>query len=501
MSKEKLHIPQADMLMGSMRSMGYSFETALADVIDNSISADAKSIKVLFPNSPFERAAVGILDDGNGMPKDKLLEAMRYGSTSSEDVRAINDLGRFGLGLKSASLSQCRMLTAVSYWDGKVAAYRWDYNYILQTKAWYVLSLTQAEIAELPYFDQLKVQKRGTLIIWEDFDILSKANDGQVYDALNDLKEVVANHLSLIFHRYMSRSRHKVVMYVNNQKLKPKDPFLESHAKTTIRKERTIAIQDSHGKEQLIRIRPFILPYLSDMTEHDKKLMGGVEDMRSKQGFYVYRNERLIIWGNWFGMSRRNELTKNARIRVDIPNALDDIWSIDVKKQVATIPKRIQNQLRKMVEEALGVSVTKHTHRGRRNNPDDNIDYIWERIEGRGDKFFYQVNRDSELMKYIMRQIGEENATYIDMLISELEQAIPLGQIYLDKANGCADVKPEDNRADEVYEMAITMVDSIKGASKLPLETLIDNLMHSQPFCDFTDLKVKLIQYYNHEND
>lgn len=162
MSKEKLHIPQADMLMGSMRSMGYSFETALADVIDNSISADAKSIKVLFPNSPFERAAVSILDDGNGMPKDKLLEAMRYGSTSSEDVRAINDLGRFGLGLKSASLSQCRMLTAVSYWDGKVAAYRWDYNYILQTKAWYVLSLTQAEIAELPYFDQLKVQKRGT---------------------------------------------------------------------------------------------------------------------------------------------------------------------------------------------------------------------------------------------------------------------------------------------------------------------------------------------------
>ena len=107
MSKDRQIDPRADMLMGSMRSMGYSFESAVADIIDNSISAKASTIRVLFPLTPLDNLAVGILDDGNGMSKQTLVEAMRYGSTASEDLRDENDLGRFGLGLKSASLSKC----------------------------------------------------------------------------------------------------------------------------------------------------------------------------------------------------------------------------------------------------------------------------------------------------------------------------------------------------------------------------------------------------------
>lgn len=333
MSKERINIPQADMLMGSMRSMGYSFESAVADVIDNSISANATNIQVLFPSSPLEELALGILDDGTGMSENVLFEAMRYGSTSSEAIRSENDLGRFGLGLKSASLSQCRVLTVVSFWEGTATAFTWDYNYIKSKKQWYVLHLNKEEFSKLPYIKMLLNQGKGTLVLWRDFDILSKSTDGQVYDALNTLKDSVANYLSWIFHRFIGRSQKKVNFYVNNQKLKALDPFLENHQKTTSKKEISIAVSDTNGHEQLIKAKPFILPYLSDMTDKDKKLMGGVEEMRTKQGFYVYRNERLIIWGNWFGMSRRNELTKNARIRVDIPNALDDIWSIDIKSR------------------------------------------------------------------------------------------------------------------------------------------------------------------------
>lgn len=141
MSEERENIPQADMLMGSMRSMGYSFESAIADVIDNSISANSGNIQVLFPTSPLEELAVGILDDGVGMSETALFEAMRYGSTSSEAIRDKNDLGRFGLGLKSASLSQCRVLTVVSLWEGVPTAFTWDYNYIQSKKQWYVLQL------------------------------------------------------------------------------------------------------------------------------------------------------------------------------------------------------------------------------------------------------------------------------------------------------------------------------------------------------------------------
>lgn len=270
MSKERENIPQADTLMGSMRSMGYSFETALADVVDNSISANATTIRILFPTNPMEKLAVGILDDGVGMSDNDLYEAMRYGSTSSEIVRDINDLGRFGLGLKSASLSQCRILTVVSVYEGKVSAYRWDFNYIQKKKQWYVLSLSIEECKNLPYFDLLESQGVGTLVVWSDFDILAKANDGQVYDSLNEHKEIVSQHLSLIFHRYMNRSRNKIVFYVNNQKLKALDPFLEAHPKTTTLKEKTIAVNDSNGKEQYIKIKPFVLPYLSDMSKKIK---------------------------------------------------------------------------------------------------------------------------------------------------------------------------------------------------------------------------------------
>ncbi len=500
MSKEIIHIPQADMLMGSMRSMGYSFESAVADVIDNSISADAKRIHVLFPTSALGTNAVGILDDGIGMAKEVLLEAMRYGSTASEEIREETDLGRFGLGLKSASLSQCRKLTVISYWNGIVSAYRWDYDLIQERKQWIILDLTQDEITEVCYFDLLKKQVMGTLVVWENFDILKKANDGQEYSALNDQKEIVEKHLSLIFHRFMSRSKKKVNIYINQQKLKPLEPFLESHPKTTLKKEVSIALMDSHGREQQIRVRPFILPYLSDMSEKDKKALGGVEDMRSKQGFYVYRNERLIIWGNWFGMSRRSELTKNVRIRVDIPNALDDIWSIDVKKQVATIPKRIQNQLTKTVNDALGISVSKQTHRGRKQKIDDNIDYIWDRIEGRDKTFYYQVNRDSRFIKFLRDKMTDSDAELLDIILTELEKNIPLQQIYLDKANDCiAPPVVDDQRQDEIYQNAITMIDTYQKLATQPVEQLIDTIMTTEPFNTQKELKDKLLNYFINE--
>lgn len=501
MSKERVNIPQADTLMGSMRSMGYSFETALADVVDNSISASAQTIRILFPTTPIEKLAVGILDDGVGMSDDNLYEAMRYGSTSSEMVRDVNDLGRFGLGLKSASLSQCRVLTVVSFFKGKISAYRWDFNYIQKKKQWYVLSLSLDECEKLPYFSLLKEQKKGTLVLWSDFDILAKANDGQVYNALDEHKEIVSKHLSLIFHRYINRPKNKVVFYVNNQKIKALDPFLESHNKTTTMKEKTIAVKDSNGKEQFIKVKPFILPYLSDMTKKDKLLMGGVEDMRTKQGFYVYRNERLIIWGNWFGMTRRNELTKNARIRVDIPNALDDIWSIDVKKQVAKIPRRIQNQLTKTVNDALGISVNKQTHRGRKQKVDENIDYIWDRIEDRDKNFYYKINRESEVYKFVLSKINGQDIEYVNLLISEIEKNVPMQQIYLDKSNDNLSTEEDDHRIDEVYQTAITMIDGARKISPLPVTKLIENLMKSEPFCLYKEVNKRLNDYYDNEAD
>jgi hypothetical protein len=193
MGTYKENIPKADMLMGSMRSMGYSFESAIADVIDNSISAGCSFVSIFFPTDSFQKQAVGILDDGCGLSREELFEAMCYGSSSSEATRAESDLGRFGLGLKAASLSQCRVLTVVSVQDGEVCAYSWDYNYILKHKKWYVNELTSEEIEKLPYIDKLKEtggsKGSATLVIWEDFDVLDKSSNGQVFSTLRELSD------------------------------------------------------------------------------------------------------------------------------------------------------------------------------------------------------------------------------------------------------------------------------------------------------------------------
>ena len=497
MSKDKDNIPKADILMGSMRSMGYSFEAAVADVIDNSISAKCSTIKLLFPKYPHEKPYVGILDDGEGMSKETLFEAMRYGSSASESTREDEDLGRFGLGMKSASLSQCRILTVISKKDGNINGYTWDYNYIKKCQKWLVIEQTISELEQLPRIELLKEQEQGTLVLWRDFDVLSKASDGQVFDTLSSLKDTVYDSIALIFHRFLNSSaRHKISIYVNNQKVRPKDPFLESHPKTTTKKERTIALNDSKGVERYIKIKPFILPFATDLSDKDKRLVGGIESLRAKQGFYIYRNNRLIIWGTWFSMKPRAELTKNARIRVDIPNTLDDIWSIDIKKQNATIPKRIQNQLKNTVNDALEISVKKQTHRGRKEKVDDNIDYISDRMQGRKNSFYYQINRESKLYKFVRDKMSDEDFAYFDMFIGEVERNIPTQQMYIDKANDAIEPIQQDKHFNDAFELGVTMINLGRSIGLKSTEELIDELMLSEPFCNHKELKEKLLENY-----
>jgi hypothetical protein len=494
MSIDKKINPRADMLMGSMRSMGYSFEAAVADVIDNSITAKCSNVKIFLPANPLDELAVGILDDGIGMSKDTLVEAMRYGSSAPEDIRNENDLGRFGLGLKSASLSQCKTLTVISIYEGNISALSWDYDYIIEKKNWIAKELNKTEIKALPYYKFLKQQACGTLVLWQNFDILHKSSEGLVYDALNDLKEKLDQYLGLIFHRFLSAPKKK--LSINNHKIKPQDPFLESHPKTTTKKERTIAIRDTFNIERHICIKPFVLPFATDLTEKDKKLIGGIENLRLRQGFYIYRNNRLIIWGTWFGMKPRAELTKNARIRVDIPNTLDDIWSIDIKKQTASIPKRIKQQLRSTVIQALDISTTKQTHRGRKENVQEDKDYIWERYEDRNKAFYYQINRESKLFKFIRSKMSDVDFDLMQMFLGEIEKNIPIQQMYIDKSNEKISIEEPDSRLSDVLEMGITLCDNIQSVTNRPYADIISDLMKSEPFCNYEIIKSKLIENF-----
>lgn len=482
--------------MGSLRSMGYSFESAVADVIDNSISAHAKNIRILFPSTPLDELAIGILDDGDGMKGDVLFEAMRYGCLSAEEERVEDDLGRFGMGMKSASLSQCRCLTVVSFDGNTLNGFTWDYNHIIKTQDWIIQELEKYEIDKLPYIEKLKEQKKGTLVIWQDFDVIYNSSGGQVYSTLVDLRSSLENTLALIYHRFLSITGvQRLHIYINELDIKPLDPFLEQHPKTTIKKEIELDIKDSSAIERIIKIRPFILPYATELREKDRQLIGGIENLRAKQGFYIYRNKRLIIWGTWFGMKQRAELTKNTRIRVDIPNTLDDIWSIDIKKQQASIPKQILQRLKKAVDEALEFSIRQQTYRGRTEKVDERIDYIWDRKRGRNNTFFYQINRESKLFQFVRDKMSDEDYGYLEMLLTEIENNLPIQQLYIDKSNESISAPEETNgRLDDVYQMAVTLATTMMTIRSDGWEAIINDLMNSEPWCKYPAIKEKLLK-------
>ena len=419
---DKECVPFAPSLIESMRSLGYSFSSAIADLIDNSISAKAKKIEII--SNPGTNPNLIIFDDGCGMTQQELYEAMRYGSTSPLSERAVDDLGRFGLGLKSASLSQCRKLVVVSKKNGVLSAYSWDLDYIIHTEKWMLKGFSYEEIAMYPEIDRLFQQNQGTYICLSEFDRI-KEGTSNIETTFNKNLDDMVEHLSLVFHRFLEEG---LVIKVNNREIKGKDPFL-SHNTATQRKK-DIYIYIDHQK---IALKPYILPHVSKLKSSDLDLVGGKERLRNEQGFYVYRNKRLIVWGTWFRLERKDELSKLARVRVDIPNTLDYMWSIDIKKSTAILPDIIKKNMYAAVYESVVSSEAVHTHRGRKDKKDKDIDYIWERTKIRSG-YKYLINREIpqirislHLINYIQAPVAGYCAAFLNIAVIEKRGIVAVG--------------------------------------------------------------------------
>lgn len=199
MSTKIENTPTPSVLMNSMRSIGYTFKTALADIVDNSISASAKNVWIDIPVND-DDLYITILDDGNGMSRGDLFNAMKYGSDRDY---TFEDLGRFGLGLKSASLSQCRILTVISKYDGEVTGFQWNLDAVIQEKKWDCIELEIEEIKDVPNVHRLLSLNMGTLVVWQNFDIAYKKSNGRIREYLSDEMAEAEKHLSLVFHRYL----------------------------------------------------------------------------------------------------------------------------------------------------------------------------------------------------------------------------------------------------------------------------------------------------------
>jgi Histidine kinase-, DNA gyrase B-, and HSP90-like ATPase len=347
--QDRLMIPSARRLMGSLRDIGYDAPAAVADLLDNSIDADARNIDITISAEGAD-SWVRVADDGSGMSARRLEEAMRYGSSRLYDDE---DLGAFGLGLKTASLSQCRRLTVATRTTprSRIEIRRWDLDRVVRRDSWELERLRPASCP--PRLLEPLRDRQGTVILWEDLDrILEYARpDGQAaMRRLDALATEIREHIEMVFHRFLSgelrRGRARIAVTLNGAWLEPWDPFarMEKATRQLPRQWLSLRLPD---KTHRVGIRPYILPnQVQFSTPEAHAIAAGPKRWNRQQGFYIYRRDRLIQSGGWNRLRTMDEHSKLARVAVNIPLAADAAFRTNVSKMSVTLPPELRPPLR-----------------------------------------------------------------------------------------------------------------------------------------------------------
>ena len=415
--------PEASAMIETFRAIGYSIETAIADIIDNSITAGAKNIWIDY-DWKGSNTTFSILDDGTGMNNDLLIQAMRPGSKNPLDERNRDDLGRFGLGLKTASFSQTRKFTVLSKAkDYKPVFWTWDLDYVNQTQAWKLIRFIPNEE---DWIGKIEIVETGTCVVWWDLDRLTKDTTEDSEEAkfkFLGVMDSVKSHLSMVFHRYMDEG---LKIHFRDREIKSWDPFM-------------IGIDGLQSKPETrlesgsIRIKGFVLPHRSKLSPEQYNYGKGPQDSwTAHQGFYVYRNRRLLVAGDWLGFFKKEVHYDLCRIQIDLPNHFDDDWQIDIKKSIARPPSIYREQILALAKEARNQAVEVYRHKGRvlkRKLSKDEYFPFWEERARHG-KRFYKINRSHPLLNDLLSNSGDLKKD-IEKVIQFIEETIPIPLITL----------------------------------------------------------------------
>ncbi len=427
--------PDAAAMIESMRAFGYSVHTAVADLIDNSLSATAANIWVnFFWNGP--NSYVSITDDGQGMSEQRLSDAMRLGSRNPLETRDASNLGRFGLGLKTASFSQARCLTVVSKAAGRrPACRRWDMDYVNASDEWRLLKTARPDADQALGF--LATLDRGTTVVWrQQMDRVvdaSDVDDERAHRRFLETVRGVEEHVAMIFHRFLGPPK-PVTIWIDGTPVDPSDFFLTSHSTT-----QKLARETLKFKGERITVAPYVLPHHSRVTREEHERAAGPAGWNAQQGFYVYRNRRLLVPGDWLRLGfQKEEHCKLARIQIDLPNSLDGDWSIDVKKSSARPPGGLREDLRRIASVTRQRATKIYRHQGGEiaRPTSQGYSYVWNRGVRRG-KTFYKINRNHPLVLAASASNGD-NAV-IESLLRLVEETIPAPLIALDQS-----LRPEE---------------------------------------------------------
>lgn len=457
--------PSPIALIESLRSIGYTIETALADIVDNSISAKASNIEVSFLWDEYT-PWIAILDDGHGMSVDELRAAMRFGSLSPREKRAKNDLGRFGLGMKTASISQCRNLTVCSKAGGKISACQWDLDRIADNNSddWMLSVLDDQAIAQDEHLNELatghfKNKDSGTIVLWRHLDATmagADATDGE--RKFSELMGGARSHLETVFHRFLSpnKGQKSVHMAFNNSDLTAFNPF---GPPIPARQEKQLEKITIHG--ETINIQPYILPHPNKVSKSEYEKYAGVGGYLQNQGFYVYRNRRLIVKATWFRLIKKEEFNKLIRVQIDIPNSLDHLWAINVHKSQVTPPEVVRKELKKIIQRISGAG--KQVYRRKATTLQNrNLTPVWARevIDG---KISYAVNEDHPLVNDLLLSVHPDVQGKVESCLKLIAQSFPKDVYYNDVADDSLELKTGNDDVNAVRDLCLQLISTLQA--------------------------------------
>lgn len=485
--------PSPASLVESMRDIGYCMESAVADLIDNSLAAGARKIRLRYSwddGMPWFMVA----DDGHGMMEHELADAMRLGCRNPLDERDEADLGRFGLGLKTASFSQCRLMTVISRRAGVLSAMEWDLDFIADDPkhGWRIRKLDLSDEGARAFERELDREylggSDGTIVLWRKLDRYDES-EKKLLELVNATRE----HLELTFHRFLTprKGRRSISISLNDAALEAFNPFFPEHAAT------------QEGPQQLVQfegekifVTPWVLPHHSKVSAEQWKRYACEGGYLHNQGFYVYRARRLIIRGTWFRLKKKEELTKLIRVQVDIPNSLDHRWKINVNKSHASPPEPVRDQLRAIIETISDSGKRVYKRRGaklrQRSVP------VWTRTAGSGESgaIFYTVNREHELIQRFRLRLSDEQRKHFDNILRVIESSFPMELFYSDMAGVPENVRVPDCNRELLENLIATMTDRAEGQSER--DAILEQLRDTEPFASVPALTAELLEQYGY---
>ena len=340
--------PEPSRLLEGLRDTGYNFSTAIADIVDNSIAANATQVRIE-AYEVMNGIRVSIADDGCGMSKTELINAMKYGAAARDNIHS---LGKFGLGLKTASTACCRRLKVISrpYMYGELNCAVWDLDYIAQEQDWLLRIETPTE-DDCEELEACAEGGSGTLVVWENCDRLlpsrytnpgSKAAHAAFQRSLISLRQ----HIAMVYQRFLDVNDDRaqnVTIILNGDPVEPWDPFCTEIDRHVGAKDFRISttengVETVHG---VVKVKAYIVPAKQELdgVEAQARVMPSVKNPDLKEyseeslsGFYIYRENRLIHWGEWFGIPGVDFHHKLCRYELSFDAELDELFQIDIKK-------------------------------------------------------------------------------------------------------------------------------------------------------------------------